>query len=427
MFRRRRGQGTAGVRRTWAAVPAVLLAGVITAAVLAQSLPPASGSAALAHITVLSQEIGPRVAGTAAYARAADYVADQFQRLGYRVERQPFPFQAFEESAAPVLVVTAPAQRVLHPVTLLYSASTPGGGHEAEVVAAGLGRTEDVAGKRLDGRIALVERGQILFAEKVSNAAAVGAGAVLVYNNRPGPAQTGTLQAPVDIPAVMIPQDEGRQLLQSLSSGPVRVRLTVRTVVETRRAENVIGIKVGSGAADEIFVIGGHLDSVPGSPGANDNASGVAAVLEAGRLLTGVPTARTIHFLAFGAEEVGLLGSQYYVQHRTGTVVGVINMDMVGNGPQLLIGNSAGSGSLLDAAERVAGRLEIRVRRMRLDRSDHVSFERVGVPAVFLFTGDDDEAYHTPKDVVSRINPALVAQAAALAAGVAAEVAAPPR
>lgn len=411
------------MRRLTVAAPAVLLAALLSAAVLAQSLPAASGTTALAHITVLSQHIGPRVAGTAAYTRSADYVAEQFQRLGYRVERQLFPFQAFEETAAPALVVTASSQPALHPVTLIYSASTPPEGLDAEVVAAGLGRREDVSGKPLRGRIALVERGQILFSEKVSAAAAGGALAVLIYNNRPGPAPAGTLQSAAAIPAVLIPQEEGRQLLRALASGPVRVRLTVRTIVEERRAENVIGIKTGSGGSDEIVVVGGHLDSVPGSPGANDNASGIAAVLEAARVLAGMPTRRTIHFIAFGAEELGLFGSQYYVQHRTGTVVGVINMDMVGNGPQLLIGNSAGSGGLLDVAERVAARLDLRVKRLQLDRSDHVSFERIGVPAVFLFTGDDEDAYHTPNDVASRIKPELVAQAASLAAGVAAELA----
>ncbi len=404
------------------AAPAVLLAALLSVAVLAQSLPPASGTAALAHVTVLSQQIGPRVAGTLAYTRSADYVAEQFQRLGYRVERQLFPFQAFEESAAPALVVTAPAQPALHPVTLIYSASTPPEGLDAEVVAAGLGRGEDVVGKMLRGRIVLVERGQILFSEKVSHAAAAGAVAVVIYNNRPGPAPTGTLQSLAAIPAVLISLEEGRQVLQALAAGSVRVRLTVRTIVEERRAENVIGIKTGSGAVNEIVVVGGHLDSVPGSPGANDNASGVAAVLEAARLLADLPTARTIHFIAFGAEELGLLGSQHYVQRRTGMVVGMINMDMVGNGPELQIGNSAGSGSVLDLTERVAGRLNVRVKRFRLDRSDHVPFERIGVSVVFLFTGDDEDAYHTSKDVVSRIQPELVAQAASLAAGVAYEL-----
>lgn len=401
----------------------MVLASVLAVAAAAQAIPPASGTAALAHVTALSQQIGPRVVGTPAYLRAADYVAGQFERLGYRVERQVFSFEAFEVLSPPSLTVTAPAPATLHPVTLMYSGSTAPEGLEVELVSAGIGRREDFARPQTTGRIVLVERGQLFFWEKVANAAAAGAVAVVVYNSQPGVPPVATLRSPATIPAVIISQDEGHQLLQSLGSGPVRVRLVVRTLTEPRSLPNVIGIKPGSSIPDEIVVVGGHLDSVPGSPGANDNASGVAAILEAARLLAEVPTFRTIRFIAFGAEEVGLLGSQYYVQHRTGTVVGMINLDMVGNGPQLLIGNSAGSRGLLDVAERVAGRLDIRVRRLRLDRSDHVSFEQAGVPVVFLFTGDDEEVYHTPMDVASRVKPELLAQAAGLAAGIAFELA----
>lgn len=401
----------------------MLLAGVLAVAAVAQALPPASGTAALAHVTVLSQQIGPRVAGTPAYLRAADYVAGQFQRLGYRVERQVFSFEAFEVLSPPGLTVTAPAPATLHPVTLMYSASTPPAGLETELVAAGLGRREDFAGTQAAGRIVLVERGQIFFWEKVTNAAAAGARAVVVYNSQPGMPPVATLRSPAAIPAVIISQDEGRQLLQSLASGPVRLRLVVRTLTEARSVPNVIGIKPGSSIPDDIVVVGGHLDSVPGSPGANDNASGVAAVLEAARLLAEVPTARTVHFVAFGGEEIDLLGSQHYVRTRTGPVIGMINLDMVGNGPQVLIANGRGNGGLLDIAERIAARLDIQVRRFRLvGGSDHFPFERAGVPVVFLHTGDDD-AYHTPMDVVSRVDPQLLAQAAGLAAGIAEELA----
>ena len=116
-------------------------------------------------------------------------------------------------------------------------------------------------------------------------------------------------------------------------------------------------------------MIGAHLDSVPLSPGANDNASGVATVLEVARLLAEVPTARSIHFVAFGAEELGLVGSGYYVATRTLSVRGMVNLDMVGHGAQLLVSNSAGRGELLGIAEQAAGRLGIHVQRMSFGSS----------------------------------------------------------
>jgi len=387
----------------------------------AQDLSEASPAAAYAHVLALSQEIGPRPAGTPADARAAEYIAGQLRQLGYAVARQAFPFRFFEEVQPPSLTVVAPAAERLNPVTMAYSASTPEGGIEAEVVAAGLGREEDLRGRRLDGRVALVQRGEIRFTDKVAYAAAAGAAAVIIYNHQPGAPQTGTLLEPSRIPAVMIPLDEGRQL----ADGPVRVRLVVRTATGERTSTNVIGIKRGTRAPEEIVVVGGHRDSVQVSPGANDNASGIAALLEAARLLASTPAARTIHVVAFGAEELGLVGSRAYAQHPPGKIAGMINVDMVGRG-SLQVGNSNGDPRLLMVAEEVARHLGIRVARFRLGPggSDHVAFEEIGVPTVFLHTGDDP-AIHTPHDAAGRVDPALLAQAAAIAAGVALRVAGP--
>lgn len=409
------------LRRAGLALVTVALLVTVAAA---QTLPQASGPGAFAHVRALSQEIGPRLAGTAGDERGADYIARVLRGFGYAVELQAFPFRFFEELQPPVLTVVAPAAEKLNPLTMEYSGSTPEGGVEGEVVVAGLGREEDFRGRRLDGRVTLVERGQILFSAKVANAAAAGAGAVIIYNNQPGAPQIGTLVNPAPLPAVMISQDEGRSLAARAAAGPVRVRLIVRTATSQRTSHNVIGIKRGTRTPREVVVIGGHRDSVHVSPGANDNASGIAALLEAARLLAGVPTERTIHFVGFGAEELGLIGSRFYAEHPPGSIVGMINMDMVGRGP-LQVGNSSDDTALVDLAEQVAQRLGIAVGRFRLrgqGGSDHASFERIGVPTVFIHTGDDP-AIHTPNDTLDRVDPALLAQAAALAAHVALQVA----
>lgn len=401
---------------------AVVASVVLAVAAVAQSPPAASGTAAFAYAGVLSQQIGSRPAGSEAYTRATEYVTEQFQRWGYRVESQPFPFQYFDETTPPELRVLTPLETSLHPATMLYSTPTPKEGVEAEIADVGLGREEDLRGKRLEGKVALAGRGEIRFSLKASNAAAAGASAIIIINNQPGPAQTGTLLEPSRIPVVMVSHDEGIRLGAWLAAGPVRVRLIVQTVTEERTSINVIGVKPGTTAPAEVVVVGAHLDSVPTSPGANDNASGVATVLEVARMLAEVPTARTVHFVAFGAEELGLVGSRHYVATRTLAVRGMVNLDMVGHGPQLLVANSAGRGELLDIAERVAGRLGIKVERMSFGSSDHESFERARIPVVFIHTGDDN-VYHTPQDVASRLDPQLLGQAASLAAAVVLEIA----
>lgn len=400
-----------------------LLVGVCLATVAAaQPLPSASPTEAFQHVLVLSQQIGSRPAGTPAYERATEYIAQQLERYGYTVERESFPFRFFDETRPPVLTTLAPARTDLHPFTLVYSAPTPTEGVEGELEPAGLGREDDLRGKRLDGRVALIERGQIFFRAKVANAAAAGALAAIIYNNRPGPVQQGTLLEESKIPAVTISNEEGQRLLQGLRAGPLRMRLQVSSIVGQRMAQNVIGVKLGTRTPKEIVVVGAHADSVKVSPGANDNGSGVAAVLEAARVLAHVATARTIHFVAFGAEENGLIGSHFYTLSHAGTIVGMINMDMVGRGPGLQVGNEGPDISAVDLAERVALRQGMQVRRFKLGQSDHVSFEQAGVPSVFITTGDDN-AIHTPGDTADRLNPTLVASAATLAAAVAQEMA----
>jgi len=388
------------------------------------AIPAASPQSALTFVTALAKEIGPRAAGSEGDRRAIDYVADQFRRMGYGVERQAFPFRYFEEAQPPQLTVAAPAAQRLSPVTMLYSTSTPEAGIESEAVPAGLGRPGDFAGRPVEGKIALIERGEIFFSDKVANAAAAGAVAVVLYNNQPGPPTVGTLRSASRVPAVIISQEEGRALLRQLEGGAVRLRLVVRTVVETRTSYNVIGIKRGVRQSGEIVVVGGHRDSVPVSPGANDNASGTAAVLEAARLLASIRTSRTVHFIAFGAEELGLIGSAHYAQNPPGTIVGMVNMDMVGRGP-LKVGNSNDNDRLVNAALRIARGQGVQIDTFKLHgaaASDHFSFERIGVPTAFLHTGDDP-AIHTPNDTLDRVDPALIAQAARLAAGIALEAA----
>lgn len=417
------------MRRILLLVLAVLLLAPaqLASAPAAPTLPAASQASVLEHLRTLSVTIGPRPAGSEGDQKAIEYVARELGALGYAVERQAFPFHYFEEVQAPSLTLTTSGGDRVAVATMLYSTATPEAGVEAELVAAGLGRPSDFQGRAVQGRIAVVQRGEILFSEKVANAASAGAVAVVIYNHQPGGPAVGTLVGPSRIPAVAISRDDGEALLRRMEAGAVRVRLVVRTLSEQRTSYNVIGIKRGATLPGEIVVVGGHRDSVPNSPGANDNASGTAAVLEAARLLARVPTARTVHFVAFGAEELGLYGSRHYAQDPPGRVVGMVNMDMVGRGP-LQIGNSNDDNRLVDLAEQVAQRLGLRVSRFKLrgrSSSDHAPFEAAGVPTVFIHTGDDP-AIHSPNDTFERVSGALMAQAASLAAHVALEAAGTP-
>jgi aminopeptidase YwaD len=395
------------------------LVGVAGAQSQSALLSQVSGTRAYRHVLELSQTIGPHVAGTPEDRTSGAYIAGQLARDGYSVEWQAFTFPYFDVRAVALTVPSSPSL-VLHPRPMQYSPSTPAGGATADLVDAGLGRAADIRGHPLAGKIALVERGDLPFREKVENAAFAGAVAVVIYNNYAGEFG-GTLVRPSRIPVVSLSGDEGQKLLALMRSGPVTVHLSVETTNQERTTWNIIGTKPGRERT--VLVVGAHRDTVAAAPGANDNSSGVATALEMAEVLREVPLRSTVRFIFFGAEEEGLYGSAYYVRHPgIEPIIGMVNLDMEGVGERLEVANFRGSDALARTAARLAGQLGIRAIFAHEGASDHVNFESIGVPAVLLFR-PDDSAYDTPGDTVSRVDPALIEISARLATAVVLEVA----
>lgn len=386
--------------RRWIALAVAVAAGWATAA----SGAPAedAGARAWSHVAALAA-LGPRVAGSAAERRAAEYVAAQLRAAGYHVELVDFPFPYFETRQV-ALEVTSPVRLRLSPRALAYSPST-GGPLVAPLVVAGRGLVEDFQEVDARGKVALVERGGITFLQKAENAARAGARAVVVYNHEPGPV-VGTLTRPAEIPAVTVSREEGLRLRELVRRGPVVVSLVVDTLLETRASRNVVAVHSGRSAAR--VLLGAHVDSVEGSPGANDNASGVAAALEAARLLRTRPPAWTVHVAAFGAEEGGLFGSSAYARSElTRGLSAMLNLDMVGVGPRLVVGNTGPDRRVVDAVLQAGRHLDVPVEARRMGSSDHVPFERAGVPAAMLHRPDDPH-YHSPEDTPDKVRPELL-------------------
>lgn len=399
--------------RTGILILALVLSLLAPGRVPAQTAPPAaplqelSGSRAYEHVVALSQRIGPHVAGTPEDRITATYIARQLESDGYAVEWQAFPFPYFGVRAVE-LTVPSNATLALHPHAMIYSPSSPAGGITAGLVDVGIGRPEDLRGKPLAGKIALVARGSLSFRDKATNVMAAGAVATIVYNSR-AEAFVGTIAgSEVKIPVVSVSGAEGLQLLDLARSGAVTVHLNVQTVTETRTTWNIIGTKMGTRDPHRVLVVGGHRDTVETGPGANDNTSGTAVTLELARVLRRVPLAATVRFVLFGAEEEGLYGSSYYAKHMgTDRVIGMINLDMEGVGERLHLAWSRGPDTLVTLAAKLAEQLGIRASVVRSEASDHVSFERAGVPVVFL-NRPDDPYIHTPRDTADRVDPKLL-------------------
>lgn len=147
-------------------------------------------------------------------------------------------------------------------------------------------------------------------------------------------------------------------------------------------------------------------------PGADDNASGVAVLIELAKVLGATNPERSIIFAAFTGEEAGRRGSKYYVANRkqypAEKVIGMVNLDTVGRlgkGKLLILG--AGSAKewvhIFRGAGFVTG-VEIEMVPARLDSSDNISFEDAGIPAVQIFSGPHLD-YHRPADTADKIDP----------------------
>ncbi|NPV69291.1 MAG: M20/M25/M40 family metallo-hydrolase [Firmicutes bacterium] len=403
------------MRRRWVLPAAVVMVFAMAGVALAGTGPAHkdiprefSGEAALAHIQALAT--GPRVGGTPAELQAAEYIKSYLAGLGYEASLQQFPIWYFEGRGCSLEVLSPAAVAGPRAVNLLtYSAP---GDVETDLVYCGLGKAEDFAGLDVTGKIALIKRGSITFLEKTQNAMNHGASAVVIFNSAPANF-FGTLQKPVGMPAVSISGVDGEALVAALAEGPVKVHLVSDTTIEQRYSHNVIASKKpsrGKGTG-KVVLVGAHLDSVAAGPGTNDNASGVAVMLEAARVLKDYDLASEVRFLAFGSEELSLVGSNYYAASLTpeevSSIIGMINLDMVGVGGTCSSGNIGISDEwLVDLGIATAGEMGLTMEKeARGTNSDHYPFEALGIPVNFVTWGPDPY-YHTPQDTVDKISTA---------------------
>ena len=194
---------------------------------------------------------------------------------------------------------------------------------------------------------------------------------------------------------------------------------------------NVLGLLPGKGAlADELVVVGAHFDHVgmggagslaPGTyeihTGADDNASGTVGLLETARRLTELVKSspaetprRSLLFIAFSGEELGLIGSEYYVNHprfELSKTVAMLNLDMVGRiSDNVLTVYGTGTakefdGMLTEANEGIG--FDIKRQPEGVGPSDHQSFFLKGIPVYHFFSGFHPD-YHRPSDDFDKIN-----------------------
>lgn len=305
-------------------------------------------SAALADDTAwkvvesLTTEIGPRLAGSEADARAVAWAKAKFAELGYdRVWTEPVTFPKWERRSERGEVLGAHAQ----PLTLTALGGSPGGTVEGEVVRfADLAALEAAADGSLAGKLAFVDYpmqrardgsgygpGSRVRSRGPSLAIAKGAIGFLMRSagtdshRNPHTGITRFDDGLTPIPAAALSVPDAQQLARLVALGATRVRVALDCGWNGEAtSHNVIGEITGRGRTrDEVVLIGGHLDSWDLGTGAVDDASGIGITMAAGHLIGQLPQrpARTIRVVAFANEEQGLYGGKAYATRYAGDVV----------------------------------------------------------------------------------------------------------
>lgn len=192
---------------------------------------------------------------------------------------------------------------------------------------------------------------------------------------------------------------------------------------EGYRSRNIIGYLPGKTNPSSVVIIGAHYDSyaepdsTQSAPGADDNASGTAAVLEAAKIMSGYSFKYSVKFILFSAEEWGLYGSDHYAEEadqRGEDIIGVITLDMVSYTDALpedldviVNTNSKWMGTILEAAAQNYSGIDVLTTKDNYyDYSDHYSFWDYGFPAVLCIEDyeDTNPYYHTTKDKINTVN-----------------------
>ena len=382
-----------------------------------------SAERAMEHIKYLSEEIGTRPGGLEGEWKGAEYIKSVFESYGYDVEMQPF--SVGDQNLGKIIF---PNGKEWETNSMSNSLFTDDSFVEGEVVFVEGGLLPTDFSSDVADKIVLLERASTTAGVRtqVSNAVAANVKGVIIYSvvgsrGNYGSAFSTSLSNDVNIPVLGAAYIQGVWLKEMLAEGEVSIKIQTRKYTDLQSL-NVIATKPAKNkdANAPVIVIGGHMDSVVGAPGANDNASGVALTLELARVLKGYNTDKEIRFMAFGSEERGLLGARHYVNQlnsdEKSRIIGMFSADMVATSyplaKNLYSMTVDGSHNAVTEAATAAGtRLgNSDILPGTFGSSDHVPFHQAGIPsALFIWMGIDswnplvyhiEKVYHTPQDTI---------------------------
>jgi len=272
-----------------------------------------NGELAFKDILKLAAEIGTRPSGGEKEREAAEWIASEFEKIGLETTIEEFEVKTGRVVSKRLEVTEPYAEEIGCEVMPLYGGTGPDGVTGDLVYLDTL--DEEYLGQHVTGNIILTSSGPkdrkktfsvlsrlkplgIIFIESTPRVLAKNLWGSSTVKERYG-----------EFPIVRITYEDGLALLEK---GAKRVHLVAESEEMTVMSQNVIGELKGAEKPEEIIMVGGHYDTVLEVSGAEDNAGGTALVMELARVFIERGTKRTIRFVAWGSEELGLLGSRDY-------------------------------------------------------------------------------------------------------------------
>ncbi len=341
-------------------------------------------------IEKLSAKDDARITGFDGEKDAASYISKEFKDMGLSVDEQEFPVTAFKCNDVEVKI-DIPESKVVESKALTFSKETPKEGLTSEVVNGYMGTQADLEKAKVEDKLVIIQRGGDTFKNKTERATAMGAVGVIFFDPNSEEPLSATLVEPTKIPAVTISKADAEYLNSTIitSKKGLKATLKVDSQCIDSKSKNIIATLKSKKKDAKTLIVGAHYDGVD-TPAANDNASGISTVMESARILSKKNLDCNIKFIAFGAEEIGLVGSNYYVQSLNSddlqNTIAMINADMVGIGDNLCVYTMDSSKDSLtaDLAVSCMNNFQYDNRRDESNRSDHVAFEAAGIPVAYF-------------------------------------------
>jgi hypothetical protein len=385
----------------------------------------------------LTTEIGPRLAGTEAEARARDWAVEKFKEIGLQnVRIEPFTIPGWIRGVETAKIIS-PYPQDLYITALGGSVPTPEEGITAEVVYfPTFEDLENAPEGGLDGKIVFISG----LMEKAPDGAGYGPanrkrrsgateagkrGALAVIIRSVGTdshrfPHTGQMRyapdvAPIPIGALSAPDaDQLERIFAMGEKVTLELSLTPRAVGELPSG-NVIGEIVGTEKPEEIVLVSGHLDSWDLGTGALDDGAGIGISAGAAQVVleSGLKPKRTIRVVAFGAEEVGLLGGFAYAErHKDNLENHILATESdFGAGPVYEVRSGVKAGE--DVLQAMADAMGLPMSSLPTNGGpDIIPMFNMGVPAMRMQQDGTDyfDYHHTPDDTFDKIVPEEMAQ-----------------